>query len=107
VGPDHITKNRGRLLQADVAKELLARLATQASAQALTSDEHFMLDRALLEAWAEAKNCQTKEVTRSAAAVTRQSSFPRREVRAGAETVQTFADQQGKVSRQLLVSQLI
>ena len=50
MGPDHITKNRGRLLQADVAKELLARVVAQASAQGLSSDEHFTVDGTLLEA---------------------------------------------------------
>src|SRR6201982_863439 len=56
------TKNRDRLLQADVAKELLAKVVAQASAQGLTSDEHFTVDGTLLEAWAGAKSFQAKEV---------------------------------------------
>jgi transposase len=55
------TKNRDRLLQADVAKELLAKVVAQASAQGLTSDEHFTVDGTLLEAWAGAKTFQAKE----------------------------------------------
>jgi len=61
VGPATFTKNRDRLLQADVAKELLARVVAQASAQGLSSDEHFTVDGTLLEAWAGAKSFQAKE----------------------------------------------
>src|SRR6202043_1722789 len=49
------TKNRDRLLQADVAKEFLAQVVAQASGQGLTSDEHFTVDGTLLEAWAGGK----------------------------------------------------
>jgi transposase len=59
--PTTFTKNRDRLLQADVAKELLALVVAQASAQGLTSDEHFTVDGTLLEAWAGAKSFQAKE----------------------------------------------
>jgi transposase len=38
------TKNRDRLLEADVAKEFLARVVEQARAKGLTSDEHFTVD---------------------------------------------------------------
>jgi IS5 family transposase len=54
------TKNRDRLLQADVAKELLAKVVARASAQGLTSDEHFTVDGTLPEAWAEAKTLQAR-----------------------------------------------
>ena len=54
------TKNRDRLLQADVAKELLALVVGQARTQGLTSDEHFTVDGTLLEAWAGAKSFQAK-----------------------------------------------
>ena len=59
--PTTFSKNRDRLLQADVAQELLARVVAQASAQGLTSDEHFTVDGTLLEAWAGAKSFQAKE----------------------------------------------
>ena len=55
------TKNRDRLLEADVAKEFLARVVAQAWAQGLTSDEHFTVDGTLLEAWASAKSFQPKQ----------------------------------------------
>ena len=55
------TKNRNRLLEADVAKEFLARVVEQARAKGLTSDEHFTVDGTLLEAWASAKSFQPKQ----------------------------------------------
>lgn len=55
------TKNRDRLLQADVAKEFLAVVVAQAGAKGLTSDEHFTVDGTLLEAWASQKSYQAKE----------------------------------------------
>jgi IS5 family transposase len=55
------TKNRDRLLEADVAKEFLAHVVGQARTQGLTSDEHFTVDGTLLEAWAGAKSFQPKD----------------------------------------------
>src|SRR5690349_23576204 len=55
------TKNRDRLLEADVAKEFLAHVVAQARAKALISDEHFTVDGTLLEAWAGAKSFQPKD----------------------------------------------
>jgi len=55
------TKNRDRLLEADVAKEFLTPVVTQARDQVLTSDEHFTVDGTLLEAWASAKSFQPKD----------------------------------------------
>ena len=54
------TKNRDRLLEAEVAKEFLARVVEQARAQGWTSDEHFTVDGTLLEAWASLKSLQRK-----------------------------------------------
>ena len=55
------TKNRDRLLEADVAKQFLAQVVAQAGAKGLTSDEHFTVDGTLLEAWASVKSFQPKE----------------------------------------------
>jgi len=54
------TKNRDRLLEAEVAKQFLAQVVEQARAQHLTSDEHFTVDGTLLEAWAGVKSFQRK-----------------------------------------------
>lgn len=56
------TKNRDRLLEADVAKQFLAKVVELARAQGLVSDEHFSVDGTLLEAWASLKSYQRKEV---------------------------------------------
>ncbi len=50
--PTVFTKNRDRLLEAEVAKQFLAQVVEQARAKGLTSDEHFTVDGTLLEAWA-------------------------------------------------------
>jgi len=63
--PTVFTKNRDRLLGADVAQEFLARVVEQARAQGLTSDEHFTVDGTLLEAWAGAKSFQAKDKKQS------------------------------------------
>jgi transposase len=55
------TKNRDRLLEADVATQFLAHVVEQARAQGLTSDEHFTVDGTLLEAWAGAKSFQLRD----------------------------------------------
>ncbi len=55
------TKNRDRLLEADVAKEFLAVVVEQARAKGLISDEHFTVDGTLLEAWASAKSFKPKD----------------------------------------------
>jgi transposase len=54
------TKNRDRLLEAEVAKRFLQQVVEQARQKSLTSDEHFTVDGTLLEAWASVKSFQAK-----------------------------------------------
>ena len=54
------TKNRDRLLEAEVAKEFLAQVVERAREAGLVSDEHFTVDGTLLEAWASLKSFQTE-----------------------------------------------
>jgi transposase len=54
------TKNRDRLLDADVAREFLSEVVKQAQANNLTSDEHFTVDGTLIDAWASLKSFQRK-----------------------------------------------
>jgi hypothetical protein len=49
------------LLEAEIAKEFLARVVGQARAKGWTSDEHFTVDGTLLEAWASVKSFQPKD----------------------------------------------
>src|SRR6266478_1482141 len=55
------TKNRNRLLEAEVAKDFLALVVEQAREQGWASDEHFSVDGTLLGAWASAKSYQLKQ----------------------------------------------
>jgi transposase len=55
------TKNRDRLLDAEVAKQFLAQVVARARTKGLTSDEHFTVDGTLLEAWAGAKSFHRKD----------------------------------------------
>jgi transposase len=55
------TKNRDRLLEADVARQFLCEVVSQARSSNLTSDEHFTVDGTLLEAWASLKSFQRKD----------------------------------------------
>ena len=55
------TKNRDRLLEAEVAKLFLRQVVEQAGEKGLTSDEHFTVDGTLLDAWASLKSFQPKD----------------------------------------------
>src|SRR4051794_9342977 len=57
------TKDRDRLLKADVAREFLCEVVSQARSNNLTSDEHFTVDGTLIEAWASLKSFQRKHST--------------------------------------------
>ncbi len=59
--PTTFTKNRERLLDADVARQFLALVVEQAQTNGWTSDEHFTVDGTLLEAWASLKSFRPKE----------------------------------------------
>ena len=54
------SKNRDRLLDADVARRMLTAILTQPRVQALMSDEHFSVDGTLIQAWASHKSFQPK-----------------------------------------------
>jgi IS5 family transposase len=54
------SKNRDRLLEADVAKQFLGEVVELARAKDFVSDEHFTVDGTLLEAWASPKSFQPK-----------------------------------------------
>jgi transposase len=63
--PTTFTKNRERLLDADVARQFLTLVVEQARAMGWTSDEHFTVDGTLLEAWASLKSFRPKQNGRS------------------------------------------
>jgi hypothetical protein len=59
--PTTFTKNRERLLDAEVARQFLMAVVEQARAQGWTSNEHFTVDGTLLEAWASLKSFRRRD----------------------------------------------
>lgn len=60
---DHSTfsKNRDRLLAADIARELFEAIVEQARMADLLSDEHFSVDGTMIQAWASHRSFQPKD----------------------------------------------
>jgi transposase len=59
--PTVFTKNRDRLLNADVARAFFGEVVNLARQEGLLSDEHFSVDGTLIEAWASQKSFQRKD----------------------------------------------
>src|SRR5881227_2704211 len=64
---DHsvFSKNRDRLLEADVAGKFLAAVLANPQVKPLLSDEHFSVDGTLIEAWASMKSFRAKDGAKS------------------------------------------
>src|ERR1700716_1856692 len=60
--PTVFTKNRDRLLEAEVAGKFLAELLSHKEVRALLSDEHFSVDGTQIAAWASMKSCVARTV---------------------------------------------
>jgi transposase len=59
--PTVFTKNRDRLLEAEVARKFLAELLAHKEVRALLSDEHFSVDGTQIAAWASMKSLVAKD----------------------------------------------
>jgi transposase len=59
--PSTFSKNRDRLIEAEVAQGFFDQVLAQAKAKRLLSDEHFSVDGTLIEAWASHKSFQRKD----------------------------------------------
>ena len=59
--PTVFSKNRERLLQAEVARKFLAELTNHREVRALLSDEHFSVDGTQITAWASMKSFRPKD----------------------------------------------
>jgi transposase len=59
--PTVFTKNRDRLLEADVARKFLAELMDHQELRGLLSDEHFSVDGTQIAAWASMKSFKAKD----------------------------------------------
>ena len=55
------TKNRDRLLKADVARKFLAEVMDHRELRGLLSDEHFSVDGTQIAAWASMKGFKAKD----------------------------------------------
>ena len=62
--PTTFTKNRERLLEAEVARAFFAEVVAEARRRRLLSDEHFSVDGTLLEAWASLKSYRPRDEPR-------------------------------------------
>src|SRR5271169_4316252 len=59
--PSTFSKNRDRLIEADIAVEFLQKILAMANEEALLSAAHFSVDGTLLEAWASLKSFRPKD----------------------------------------------
>ena len=59
--PTVFSKNRDRLLKAEVARKFLSELLTHKEVRALLSDEHFSVDGTQVQAWASMKSFVAKD----------------------------------------------
>jgi transposase len=59
--PSTFSKNRDRLIEADIAVEFLRKVLAKAEEEALLSAAHFSVDGTLLEAWASLKSFRPKD----------------------------------------------
>ena len=59
--PSTFSKNRGRLLEHQVARQFFTWVVAEARRQRLLSEEHFSVDGTLLEAWASLKSFRPKD----------------------------------------------
>ena len=59
--PSTFSKNRDRLIEADIALEFLTKVLAKADEEALLSAAHFSVDGTLLEAWASLKSFRPKD----------------------------------------------
>jgi transposase len=60
------SKNRLRLIEADIAKQFFGRVVEQARQARLMSHEHFTVDGTLIEAWASLKSFKRKDAPKDA-----------------------------------------
>lgn len=60
------SKNRDRLLDAEITRKLLAAVLGQPRVAVLMSDEHFSVDGTLIQAWASHKSFQPKDTSEAA-----------------------------------------
>jgi transposase len=93
------TKNRDRLLEADVAREFLATLLGLPQVTGLLSSDHFSVDGTLIEAWASMKSFRPKDGSGEPPADGRNGERNFRQEKRSNETHQSTTDPDAKLYR--------
>jgi transposase len=93
------TKNRDRLLEADVAREFLSSLLSLPKVKQLLSSDHFSIDGTLLKAWASMKSFRPKDGGGEPPAGGRNSERNFRREKRSNETHESTTDPDAKLYR--------
>ena len=93
------TKNRDRLLEADVAREFLASLLALPQVKQLLSSDHFSVDGTLLDAWASMKSFRPKDGSGSPPAGGRNAERNFRQEKRSNQTHRSTTDPDAKLYR--------
>lgn len=93
------TKNRDRLLEADVAREFLATLLALPKVKRLLSSEHFSVDGTLIEAWASMKSFRPKDGSGESPGEGRNGERNFRQEKRSNQTHQSTSDPEAKLYR--------
>jgi transposase len=93
------TKNRDRLLEADVAHEFLATLLALPQVERLLSSDHFSVDGTLIDAWASMKSFRPKDGSGEPPAEGRNGERNFRREKRSNETHQSTTDSDAKLYR--------
>jgi transposase len=107
---DHSTysKNRDRLLEADVAKKFLKAILAHAKVKPLLSDDHFTVDGTLVQAWASMKSFVARDEAATDADSTGGGPAPgaaNSEPGAAPPDAETGSEQDGKTTAQTTKNQ--
>jgi hypothetical protein len=97
--PSVFTKNRDRLLEAEVAREFLATLLTLPQVKRLLSSDHFSVDGTLIEAWASMNSFRPKDGSGEPPADGRNGERDFRREKRSNETHQSTTDPDAKLYR--------
>ena len=97
--PTVFSKNRDRLLEAEVARKFLAELVNHQEVRGLLSDEHFTVDGTQIAAWASMKSFQAKDGSGEPPAPGRNGERDFHQERRSNETHASTSDPEAKLYR--------
>jgi transposase len=97
--PTTFTKNRDRLLEAEIADQFFAAVVRQAKLRRYCSSEHFSVDGTLLEAWASHKSFKPKDEPPAPPSAGRNAETDFHGQRRSNETHQSTTDPEARLAR--------